>query len=262
MLHPSVARPTGLPISPSLEGPFQPSGLSPLLCRLLTSVSRSGVSRLLQSRCRDTPQTSRGKLNRLPCTAAGFTSYALDGSGLRNLQLARPALAPRIRFLFVGSQVCSTLPSDTPSRNVPLRFATPSPPSGWGRDFHPQAIQHARHTEEPRPYRRGLLPIQAALDSSPARPGAAHIIKWQHRVSSAVIIAPGEQQTTPCSHPHPARWGTPAGLDQQFGRCSGRLTTRERCGRDPGFSSRTAQYSTTSAPVAEFYVVFGTFVGI
>lgn len=162
MLHPSVARPTGLPISPSLEGPFRPSGLSPLLCRLLTSVSRSGVSRLLQSRCRDTPQTSRGKLNRLPCTAAGFTSYALDGSGLRNLQLARPALAPRIRFLFVGSQVCSTLPSDTPSRNVPLRFATPSPPSGWGRDFHPQAIQHARHTEAPPSKLRGITKLKHA----------------------------------------------------------------------------------------------------
>jgi len=27
------------------------------------------------------------------------------------------------------------------------------------------------------------------------------------------IIAPGEQQTAPCSHPHPPRWGTPASLD-------------------------------------------------
>src|SRR4051812_1804732 len=32
--------------------------------------------------------------------------------------LVRPAL-PRIRFLFVGSQLCSTLPSDNPSRFCP-----------------------------------------------------------------------------------------------------------------------------------------------
>ncbi len=32
--------------------------------------------------------------------------------------------------------------------------------------------------EEPRPSRRVLLTIQAALDPSPARPGAAHIANW------------------------------------------------------------------------------------
>src|ERR1039457_6262168 len=29
---------------------------------------------------------------------------------------------------------------------TPLRFANPSPPSGWVEDFHPQAIEHARQT--------------------------------------------------------------------------------------------------------------------
>ena len=28
----------------------------------------------------------------------------------------------------------------------PLRFANPSPPSGWIRDSNPQAVKHARHT--------------------------------------------------------------------------------------------------------------------
>src|SRR6185437_2328170 len=28
----------------------------------------------------------------------------------------------------------------------PLRFANPSPPSGWVKDFHLQAVEHARHT--------------------------------------------------------------------------------------------------------------------
>jgi hypothetical protein len=100
------------------------------------------LSRLLG----DTEQISRGKLNRLRCTTAGSTLRALDGYGLRDTLPARPALAPRIRFLFIGSHLCSTLPSDPASRRQPLRFANPSPPSGWVEDFHLRAIEHARHT--------------------------------------------------------------------------------------------------------------------
>ena len=29
---------------------------------------------------------------------------------------------------------------------TPLRFANPSPPSGWVEDFHSRAVEHARHT--------------------------------------------------------------------------------------------------------------------
>ena len=32
---------------------------------------------------------------------------------------------------------------------TPLRFANPSPPSGWVEDFHLQAVEHARHTTKP-----------------------------------------------------------------------------------------------------------------
>src|SRR5262249_51527987 len=39
---------------------------------------------------------------------------------------------------------------------TPLRFANPSPPSGWIRDSHPQAVKHARHTKESRPPRDRL----------------------------------------------------------------------------------------------------------
>ena len=52
---------------------------------------------------------------------------------------------PHIQFLSIGSRVCSTLLSDPASRLTPLRFANPSPPSGWEEDFHLQAIEHARH---------------------------------------------------------------------------------------------------------------------
>src|SRR6266705_1454323 len=44
---------------------------------------------------------------------------------------------PHIRFLFIGSRLCSTLLSGPASRPVlPLRFANPSSPSDWVEDFH------------------------------------------------------------------------------------------------------------------------------
>ncbi len=58
---------------------------------------------------------------------------------------------PHIRFLFIGSHLCSALLSGPASRRVlfhPLRFAVTSPPSGCQRDFHPQAVGHARHTRK------------------------------------------------------------------------------------------------------------------
>ena len=69
-------------------------------------------------------QTSRGKLDRLPRTPAGFTLRALDGYGLRSPWPARPALTPRIRFLFIGSRLCSALPSDPASRRRPCASLT------------------------------------------------------------------------------------------------------------------------------------------
>jgi hypothetical protein len=30
---------------------------------------------------------------------------------------------------------------------TPLRFSSPSPPPGWAGDFHPQAVEHVRHTK-------------------------------------------------------------------------------------------------------------------
>jgi hypothetical protein len=61
-----------------------------LLCPRLTSAPRSRALRLAQSGVPDTAQTSRGKLDRLPRTPAGFTTPALDSIGLRDHMLARP----------------------------------------------------------------------------------------------------------------------------------------------------------------------------
>ena len=59
--------------------------------------------------------------------------------------LVRPVL-PHIRFLFVRSRLCSTLPSDPASRRRPCAQLHPSPSSGWVEDLHLRAVVHARHT--------------------------------------------------------------------------------------------------------------------
>jgi hypothetical protein len=129
----SLAVPTAGPTTPSAD-----------FC-LAVRRSLGRLSRFVD----DTKQISRGKLNRLRCTTAGSTLRAVDGYGLRDTLPARPALTPRIRFLSIGSHLCSTLPSDPASRRQPLRFTNPSPPSGWVEDFHLRAIEHARHTTNP-----------------------------------------------------------------------------------------------------------------
>src|SRR5271169_6526162 len=75
------------------------------------------------SRRSDTEQISWGKLNRLPCTAAGSTLRVFDGYGLRGKLPARPTLTPCIRFLSIDSHFCSTLPSDPASRPVALALS-------------------------------------------------------------------------------------------------------------------------------------------
>ena len=65
-------------------------------------------------------QTSRGKFDRLQRTTAGFTDTRLDGYGLRCSLPTRPrVLASSIRFLSIGTRLCSTLPSDPASRRRP-----------------------------------------------------------------------------------------------------------------------------------------------
>src|SRR5207247_5510388 len=77
------------------------------------------------SRRGDAEQISWGKLNRLPCTIAESTLRILDGYGLRGKLLARPALAPCIRFLFIDSHVRSMLPSAPYSLRYPSHHHSP-----------------------------------------------------------------------------------------------------------------------------------------
>jgi len=91
-------------------------------------------------------QISRGKLDRLPRTTAGFTTSAFDGCGLRDRMLARPAPQASNPVL-VHRLACLLHASFRPRlATTPLRFTNPSPPSGWVEDFHLQAVEHARHT--------------------------------------------------------------------------------------------------------------------
>jgi hypothetical protein len=46
----------------------------------------------------------------------------------------------------VGESDCGFAPCFF--RAPPRRFANPSPPSGWIKDFHLQAVDHARHTKK------------------------------------------------------------------------------------------------------------------
>ena len=97
---------------------------------------------------RNTAQTSRGKNISLHRTPAEFTTPALDGYGLHDHLLTRPT---GIASYPVPVRQAATLPhaSSRPRlTTTPLRFANPSPPSGWVEDFHLQANIHARHTRE------------------------------------------------------------------------------------------------------------------
>src|SRR3990172_1896534 len=94
----------------------------------------------------DTPETSRGKFDRLRRTPAESTPAALDGYGLRGQAPARPTTNASIRFLSIRPRL--SLPASFRPRlaATPLRFARTSPPSGCAGDLHPSVVEHPRHT--------------------------------------------------------------------------------------------------------------------
>ena len=94
----------------------------------------------------DTPETSRGKFDRLRRTPAESTPAALDGYGLRGQAPARPTTNASIRFLSIRPRL--SLPASFRPRlaATTLRFARTSPPSGCAGDLHPSVVEHARHT--------------------------------------------------------------------------------------------------------------------
>src|SRR5215469_1694172 len=92
-------------------------------------------------------QISRGKFDRLQRTPARFTCNRLDGYGLRCSLPTRPRVQASYPVL-VHQRTLLLHASFRPHlATTPLRFANPSPPSGWIRDSHPQTVEHARHTK-------------------------------------------------------------------------------------------------------------------
>src|SRR5438477_10241768 len=84
---------------------------------------------------------------RLHRTPAEFTTPVVDDCGFRTIScsLVRPG-RPRSP-VFVHRAAALLHASFKPHLAMtPLRFANPSPPSGWIEDFHLQAVDHARHT--------------------------------------------------------------------------------------------------------------------
>ena len=101
---------------------------------------------------RDTPQISRGKLDHFPRTAARSTCSALDGYGLGGQKPAGPT--PPALYLVLVHRLALSLHASFRSRlaATSLRFANPSPPSGWVEDLHLPVVEHARHTSGDRSF--------------------------------------------------------------------------------------------------------------
>ena len=91
-------------------------------------------------------QTSRGKFDRLQRTTAGFTDTRLDGYGLCCSLPTRPRVLASYPILVHRHTPLLHASFRPRLATTPLRFANPSPPSGWIRDLHPQTVEHARHT--------------------------------------------------------------------------------------------------------------------
>ena len=119
------------------------------LCPLLTSAPRPRPLRGCSVRPMPAAaQTSRGKTSCCHRTPAGSTSPNLDGWGLRGHwpdRLPGPASYPVLVHQVAVLGHASFRPR---LATTPLRFANPSPPSGWIEDLHLQAADHARHARK------------------------------------------------------------------------------------------------------------------
>ena len=138
---------------PSLLPASNRSGLrsncSRLLCRLLTSPPRSRALRRRSVRSpgrrRRSPEVRSTAFTARPPDLPPRPLMAVDFAIISSL--VRPG-RPHIWFLV--RQVVALLHASFRPRlaTTPLRFANPSPPSGWIEDFHLQAVDHARHTRK------------------------------------------------------------------------------------------------------------------
>jgi len=96
----------------------------------VTATAVAGYALLLAALSRvstTTGQISWGKSSRLLRAVVGCTLPVPDGYGLRSMWPTRPTLAPHLHFLLINPRICSTLPSDAPSRSRPCASLTLHP---------------------------------------------------------------------------------------------------------------------------------------
>ena len=120
-----------------------------------TTPSADSCAALTHLTMRSVPNPGHGaglpsKFDRRPRVPAGSTVPAFDGCGLRGSRPARPAGSAS--YPISVRQAAGLLHASFRPRlaTTPLRFANPSPPSGWIEDLHLQAVEHARHTVDGR----------------------------------------------------------------------------------------------------------------
>ena len=77
------------------------------------------------------------------------TDTRFDGYGLRCSLPTRPRVQASYPVLVHRHTPLLHASFRPRLATTPLRFASPSPPSGWIRDFYPQTVEHARHTSTP-----------------------------------------------------------------------------------------------------------------
>ena len=149
-------------LAPSTVRAF--AGSLRLLCPLLTSPPRSRALQLAQSRIpvtrRRSPEVRStafpARPPNLPPRSLMTVDFAMIGSLVRPGRPHYPVLVHRIAALLHAS----FRPRLT---TTPLRFASPSPSSGWVEDFHLQAVDHARHTKKRPPGKAAAKGISSAF---------------------------------------------------------------------------------------------------
>jgi len=86
------------------------------------------------------------RMTTFPAQLPNLHKLPLDGYGLCDIELTRPS-NPASYLVSVRQLAVLLHASFRPHLTMtPLRYANPSPPSGWVENFHLLVIIHARHT--------------------------------------------------------------------------------------------------------------------
>ena len=97
------------------------------------------------------PRPAKGRLSSAGISPRTVTFGAVGEPGRYSASCG----APSSRSDWVG---CTVLLEGESRAEAVWRFAMTSPPSGCQKDFHPQAVKHARHTTKKAPRQEGVEP--------------------------------------------------------------------------------------------------------